>query len=447
MKPRHPLSLLLLLLLLACARVDHPLHATLAEADRLRAEGAYTAAEAAYYRAMALAPDDPRPALALADLYRTWGRADVGLTALDAAAQRGATDDALRELRFPLLGMAGQWTTLLTEAKTLAHRSPTDPLALEWLTKAYLHLDECPAAEVTAARWHEVAPHRREARLMRAALRGDAEALCAVDVTYCPLRTLCAQAGEATCTTGIGYRLARAEQWPLAACVLQRAVHLAPDKAVAHAWLGEALRRLGQDDKALRHLREAVRLDSTAPLGWLLLGTALLHRGELSAAREALLHAQRLDPANPAPCLLLADLKARQGRYHEVPIWTDAALQRAPDDPDLWKAVARFYLERNLRLEGYPERAAQGALRLAPEDAEALMLWGWSQLDQGDTIGAHHTLSEALIHQPDLAQAHYLLGLIYLADGETTRARDALTRAADLGYLPALEALASLPTH
>ncbi len=447
MKPRHLLPLLIPLLLLACARTDRPLRATLTEADRLRAEGAYTAAEAAYYRAMALAPDDPRPALALADLYRVWGRADAGLTALDAAARRGASDDALRELRFPLLGMAGQWVTLLTEAEALSRRSPTDPLALEWLTKAYLHLQECHAAEAAADRWREVAPHRREAHLVWAALHGDAEALCDADAAYCPLRALCAQADEVTCTAALGYRLARAEQWPLAACLLQRAVHLAPGEAAAHAWLGEALRRLGRDDEALPHLREAVRLDAAAPLGWLLLGTALLHRGELSEARAALLRAQRLDPANPAPCLLLADLKARQGRYNEVPIWTDAALQRAPDDPDLWKAVARFYLERNLRLDGYPERAAQGALRLAPEDAEALMLWGWTQLNQGDTVGAHRTLGEALTRQPDLAQAHYLLGLTCLADGETTRARDALTRAADLGYLPALEALASLPDH
>jgi Flp pilus assembly protein TadD len=207
-------------------------------------------------------------------------------------------------------------------------------------------------------------------------------------------------------------------------------------KGEAEAWLGAALERMERPTEARPHLERATALAPDLPLGWLLLGGHDLAGGRLEKARESLARAQRLDPGNPAPCLALANLVAAEGRYPEVETWTEAALTRAPNDPEMWKAVARFYLERNLRQGENPLWAAEGAVRLAPEDAEALSLLGWARLLEGDATGALEALDGALERDPTLAEAHALRAQALSALGREMEAREAMVRATDLGYRP-----------
>jgi tetratricopeptide (TPR) repeat protein len=234
--------------------------------------------------------------------------------------------------------------------------------------------------------------------------------------------------------------LLRQRQWGLAACVLERAVAADPISAEAQAWLGEALDRLERPAESLPHLERATVLAPDAPLGWLLLGMHRLRAGDTQAAREALLQAQRLDAGNPAPCLGMAAVLAAESRYTEVGRWTEAALERAPEDVEVWKAVARFYLERNLDPEKGALPAAEGATRLAPTDAEAWMLLGWARLLAQDVQQALAALDTATRLDDSLAYAHHLCGLALRALGREAEARQVLIRAEDLGYRERLSA-------
>lgn len=411
---RVAVALIVLVVLAGCARPS-PTPDAVAVADAHVAAGTYTAAEAAYREALAAHPDDPQPALKLAALYARWERPQAGLTALTEAQQRGAPTEAVIPLRLRLLVQAGAWASVQREGEAYLVDHPDDAQTLALVTRALLRQHRCAAAEEAAARWHQAAPEDPAAAQTRAALSGGTD----------PQADL-----------PIGRRLIRQEQWGAAACVLTRITTAAPDFAEAHAWLGEALARTQHPQEAREHLVTATTLAPDQPLGWLLLGTHELAQGRVEAAHDALLRAHRLDPDNPAPCLTMAQVKAHAGAYNEVDIWAEAALARAPQDAEVWKAVARFYLQRNLLQSAMPARAVQGAVQRAPQDPETLTLLGWLRLAEGDAAAARTALDRALALDPDRGEAHYLRGQALQQLGDTAAAQAALTRAADLGYRP-----------
>ena len=412
--------------------------------------GPYTAAETIYQDALAT-NEDIDLALSLVDLYATWGRPELGLQALELARGLGAPPEAALERQLELATMAADWDLVIETAEVRLAAVPDDPQSLTTLLQAHLQQGTCDQAASAARRLAEAGVttdsttetlHLLEGDL--AALRGEAPLLMA-GLEAC---------GDA-CDLEMGLRLVRAERWGEAVCLLERALVgaavAAPTSAAtdpagtaapatpiwlgeAYAWLGEAESRTGHPLAAEQHLRAAVELAPASPLAWLLLGKQRLARGDLETGRVALLNAQRLDPANPATCLAIAELKAQSGAYTEVDRWIDAALERAPRDADVWKSAARFYLSRGLASQKDLTSIAAQAVILAPDDAEAHLLRGWSALVGGDPGAALQTLDHALNLDPSLAEAHYLRGLALDAAGRDAEARAALIRAADLGW-------------
>lgn len=448
----HPIRygrLILLLLTLSLAPRCAPATSSVAPsatpdavAESLRAAaghiaiGEYTAAETAYRTTIQLVPDDPRPLLELARLYLLWQRPQDGLSALDEAMRLGASAQENADLRLELLAQAGNWSQVGVETTERLRAYPNDGTALKLLTEAYLQDYQCIAATTVAQRWHEAAPDDRDATLTWGLLAPDAPLLCETDARLHET-ALCAESGSGSNPDmELAAALIRSGNWPLAACVLTRAATDSTATAETHAWLGEALARLGRPAEAEQHLVTATRLTPEAPLGWLLLGTYYLGQQQTDAARESLLRARALDPHNPAPLLALAEATAQAGRYDEVDVWVAAALDSASTDADIAKAAARFYLERHLIRAEYPVRAIQSAIQLAPDDGEAHMLLGQFRLLTGDHAAAISALDTAIKLAPTLGPAHYLRGLALQAVGRPNDAEQAFTRAADLGYRP-----------
>ncbi len=427
---RVALLVLLLLVLLVPLERSAGLEA-LREGEAHLAAGEFTAAEQALQEAARLLPRSPEPSLRLVHLYRTWERPAAGLIALDEAARRGAEEETV-SLRLDLLAESGSWDKLREAAEARLKEEPQKQQALGLLTRALLHQQACKAAEVRAAAWYAVAPEESVAQRIWGALALHEEALCRAGGAPCTALQHCSE-GE-HCHLAVGQALLAEGEWALAACVLEKAVEVTPGSGSAHAWLGAALERLGELEAARSHLEQAVELAPEEPLGWLLLGRHLLQRGELEEAREALFAAHRLDPQNPAPVLAMAGLFAARGMYQEADVWAEAALERAEDDPEMWKAVARFYLQRNLSREGRVQEITAEAVERAPEDAEAWLLLGWARLLGGDAEGALQTLDGALALSPALGQAHYLRAQALQNLERSEEAQEAFTRAADLGY-------------
>lgn len=403
------------------------------QVERQIREGNYTAAEAIYSRAMQEAPEDAGPALHLAALYADWGRPNRGLDALNEAASRGAVADLMIPLRFNLLIQTGQWSQLRQESQTQISETSTLESAWRALTLATLHQGDCAAATESAIKWASIRRSTREEALVHlAVLSGDPDRLA----RFAPDLYRAAEMCDGDLAVCIGYALIRQERWALAICPLRRAVRMDPRNPNAHVWLGEVLSRNLMHVEAESHLLTAVRLAPEEPLPWLLLGKHYLELGEIVAARNPLLNAQALDPANPAACLAIAELKAQAGAYEEMGTWANAALERAPDDVEIWKAVARLYLTRHLVQEPYPLRIAEGAIQLEPEDSEAHMLLGWSYLQLGQTQAALEAIERSVALAPESGEAHFRLGQALQAAEKLRQAQAAQTRAANLGYFP-----------
>ncbi len=435
MNLRYCALLALLLLLPLAPEPESTGLQNLRTAENHFAAGEYTAAAAAYRQVLQDLPETPYPAWRLAVLYERWGYPEEGMQALAEALTRGyAHEEPAVNLRLALLAATGAWETLESAASDL----PAAPQPLSWLTQAQLQQLHCAEARSSAARWLDAAPHEPAAQQIWGALAltaspGEAvAALCQADAALCQSLQGCVP--PATCDAQLGSALLRQGDPALAACVLQRAVAARPDAAGGRAWLGAALEQLNRPVDALPQLEAATELAPEDALGWLLLGMHELNYGSLARARAALLQAQRLDPRNPAPCLGMAALLAREGKYDQLQTWTDAAVERAPHDPAIYRAVARFYLERNLQLAGAAMQAATFAIQLAPEEAESWLLQGWAYLNQGQAEDALAALEKALELDPTSAEAYHLQGEALLLRGQSKAAQAAFTRAADRGW-------------
>lgn len=426
------------LLATAAPQPEHRGLAILRAAESHFAAGEHSAAAAAYRQAQQAFPTTPLPQYRLAALYRQWGYPMRGLAALDAAPQQQPLPNAMRQLQMELLADAGRWDALTDAAQRYLANHPESVTALAHLAQAQLHEQACEAAQATARTWRQVAPENSAARRTWATLAlaetptAAATALCESDAALCTALNACAD--PAACDLPLGQALLRQGETALATCVLNRAVAADPDSGDAHAWLGSALDALSFTAEAGAHLEQATTLNPTSPLAWTLLGRHRLQRGNYTAAREALRTAHELDPANPAPCLAMAAALAGESRYEEVRPWIEAALERAPSDPEIYKAAAHFYLARNFAQGPYPLQIAEGAVALAPEDAEAQLLLGWSHLQTDAPEAALAALTRAVALDPELAQAHHLRGRAFQALGRYDEAEAAFVKAADLGY-------------
>ena len=395
--------------------------------------GAFTAAESAFLEAETQLPASDTPERRLAALYARWNRPNEGLNVLQTVPDT----EPLLELQ--LLKAAGDWKALAAATLRYLEHTPAQSEAHALRVQALLQQHLCREALDAAEIWMRQAPgSEAESAWLHLRLVADpVETLpeaCPRDPELCALMGAPGCVARGDCARRLGESLLRRREPALAACALERAVEAQPTNAEAHAWLGAALEQLGQPTAALPHFERATQLAPDAPLGWLRVGMARFIQQHFEPAREALLRAQQLDPANPAPCLAMAAVLAAQGRYTDIPIWTTAALERAPEDAEIWKGVARFYLTRNLRLEEEPRRAAEGAVRLAPHDAEAWTLLGWVYFNAREYEAALDALQHALSHDAQRAETYHFLGLTLRALARHTEAEAAFIRAADLGY-------------
>ncbi len=426
------------LLAIAAPQPEHGGLADLRAAEGHHAAGERSAAADAYRRAAAAFPKTPLPSYRLAALHGQWGYPTRGLTALEEATQLRPLPDEMQRLQMALLADAGRWETLTEAAQAYLADHPESALALAHLTEAQLHRPACAEAQSTAQTWRQVAPEDAAAGRAWGALalaETPAEAvtaLCESDAALCERLATCAD--PAVCDLPLGQALLRQGERTLAACVLSRAVTAAPESGDAHALLGSTLDALGFSTEAGAHLAQATALSPGSPLAWTLRGQHHLRRGDYPAARKALRTAHELDPVNPAPCLAMAAALAGESRYDEIKPWIEAALERAPSDPEIHKAAARFYLTRNLVQETYPLQIAESAVALAPEDAEAQLLLGWSHLQSEKPQAALEALNRAATLHPALAQAHHLRGRALQALGRHDEAEAAFVKAVDLGY-------------
>jgi Flp pilus assembly protein TadD len=153
-------------------------------------------------------------------------------------------------------------------------------------------------------------------------------------------------------------------------------------------------------------------------------GVEALEAGELTAAAEQFRQAAEIDPEFSAPHRALAAIALEREDWAAAAESTERLLELEPDDPE---GIRTLYFA-TLML-GDPERLTPAARRLAATDpaiVESEMMSHSRQLFEANQFELASTLLVVIVEaRPDLAEAHYLLGLCCNSLGDATCARSA----------------------
>jgi tetratricopeptide (TPR) repeat protein len=148
-----------------------------------------------------------------------------------------------------------------------------------------------------------------------------------------------------------------------------------------------------------------------------------------------LVAAYELEPDNPGLCAAVADsyLRGDAPRYEVAEQWLLAAAANAQDDVRFYLLLAHLYVEMGLDPGGRGVTAAQAAIDLAPDLAEAHETLGWAYHLSGQSVLAVDPLEQAL-ELDQSARVHYRLGEVYRALTYTDDARSHWHAALDLDW-------------
>jgi tetratricopeptide (TPR) repeat protein len=227
----------------------------------------------------------------------------------------------------------------------------------------------------------------------------------------------------------IGRALGLLQEWDLAQAAFEKAVHKDMENAEAWAWLGEAIQQTGGDGRV--ELDKALSLDHTSPNVRALRGLYWNRQGKYPQVLAEYLLAAEYDPGNPAwraaigdAYLKLGDLVSALGAYQR-------ATELAPDESTYWRLLAVFCAENGVQVEDLGLPAAERAVKLAPQDPQALDALGFAYFSSGRFTNAEKTLMQAIRLAPEYLPAHLHLAMNHLAQGNYPAAFNELTYVRD----------------
>ncbi len=389
-------------------------------------------------------------------------RADLWEPAGLAAFRAGDAKNAVRLLQLasehaPLSieGYVALGSTLWTEGQSEAAIAawqaggeihPNQPALLDRLIAAYdhegLYNEEEMALERRLAAGNDATTNYRLGLLLLLSDLGEAtkhlRAAASLNPQYAsPVVTLEAAVKAAEMESDssrrmvvLGRALGLVDEWRLAALAFENAVSLDAKSAEGWAWLGESQQHTGVDggpalEKALSLGPNDAVVHSLRALYW-------GRQGQYSSALQEQLQAAQLDPQNATMHSALGDAYAAAGDLVSALSAYQEATTLAPDDASTWRQLAAFCADSGVSIQEIGLPAALKASRLAPRDAQALDVLGWSYTQAGLPYTGRQTLLQALQLDPGLALAHLHLAETYLRIGDFTSAQPELEQAVEL---------------
>jgi len=202
---------------------------------------------------------------------------------------------------------------------------------------------------------------------------------------------------------------------------LEETARLDPKSADLAVNLGTAYQALGDEARAEAAFRRALELDPRSARAWNNLGSIELHRGSAGAAATTIARAVDLDPRMAIFRINLADALNAAARKGEAAEQFREAFRIDPDLPEAHRGMGEVALEAGDLVTAEREfRVAAGA---EVPSARAANFLGYVLARTGRTAEAAAQYERAIALQPDLADAHASLGLLYGAQaGEGARA-------------------------
>ena len=284
----------------------------------------------------------------------------------------------------------------------------------------------------------------------------------------------------------LGDVLFQLQQYPRAVAAYERCVKLDDRSARVTYKLALARYRDRDVDGTIAALKETLRLDDRLADAQYLLGVCLREQQHVPEAMKALERALALAPGLVPAREELADLYGALGRHTEaldqlqmiagldrdhvarqVAIglaharaghWDLAvltlgdALERSPNEPEIYRALGKVWLERPRDDRAFLSKARAALERVASSPAatsETLTLYGRALLQEGDVDGAEHALQQATLRFPIDPQAFVLYAATAEKQSHLEPARQALIQyggltSNDADFVPRAARIASL---
>ncbi len=220
--------------------------------------------------------------------------------------------------------------------------------------------------------------------------------------------------------TASGQALAALGEWGLARLALLRAVELAPEYAEAWAYLGEAQQQNGEE--GLPALLRAVELDPRSISARLFTALYWQRHGDFIEADQNLAVAARFSPLDPMIQIQWGQNSVLKGDAPEALEHFQKALELAPEDPIVWRALANYSIQTELYVAEVGLPSAQRLVTAFPKDVDALVLnaRAYALLDKAATADVFFNL--ALEQDPQFAPAHLYYAIFLLATGDAETA-------------------------
>jgi tetratricopeptide (TPR) repeat protein len=322
---------------------------------------------------------------------------------------------------------------------------------------------------------------RRGQTYMRRAERGDLEAAARDFRSAARLDPTATPPLEA-----LGDALVQLQQYDRAASAYERNLRLDDRSARVTYKLALARYRDGDTGRALAALKDTLRLDDRLADAHYLLGLCLREQRRIPDAMKALEKALALAPGLVPAREELADLygllgrhteeleqlqmiagldrdhvarqvaiglaHARAGHWDLAVLTLGGALERSPNEPDIYRALGKVWLERPRDDRAFLSKAREALERVASSPAatsEMLTLYGRALLQGGNVDAAEHALQQATLRFPIDPQAFVLYASTAEKQNHLEPARQALIQygglaATDTDLVPRAARIASL---
>jgi len=211
----------------------------------------------------------------------------------------------------------------------------------------------------------------------------------------------------------------------------ERWLELEPDSPEAALLRYDALVALGRDQEAAAALPALMETASGQELALRLynVGADVQRKGDEEAAIGWMEKAVAADPEFTRAWSALASLRLTAGRQQAAIEAADKVLAVSPGDVEA--LTVQYEAHKAL---GDKERADEllAQMQATSADPQVLYRQGVAMFNASNVEGAIATLRQALEQDPDLAGAHYTLGLALLGQGQNADAKQHLERFLEL---------------
>jgi Tfp pilus assembly protein PilF len=221
--------------------------------------------------------------------------------------------------------------------------------------------------------------------------------------------------------TKTGQALAANGEWVFARQALLKAVELDPNYAEAWAYLGEALQQTGEDGYPA--LLQAMRLDPDSVGVRLFTALYWQRQNDYEQAGRNLRIAALHDPSNPLIQIQLGQNAVLNAEGPDALDYFEQALDLAPDNPAILRALARYSVETELYINEVGLPAARHLLLEFPQDVEVLVLNARALALAGNSHSADAFFQRALQLDDRSAEAHLYYAMFLLANGQEQAAK------------------------